>query len=315
MAEGHFHWQEYGRAWRGIGIYHMTLVTPDREPLFGSLLTPNNDPVQASVQRTDFGNEVVDELLHIYTHYPEIRILQFCLMPDHLHAIIHVTHPMTVGITKVMRGYLQGVKRLEREHNPHTIAEKERRWERPFLRPLVRHGQLETMFRYIQMNPVRLATKQFKPGFFCVQRGIVMNGRTYDAVGNAKLLLADQFTPVHVRHKMDEEARLGNPQPLRDYMNGCVIAARQGAVMVSPFISPHERDILSVLLKEQHRIIYLTANGFGDYYKPSDALFDAVAAGRVLILSPFPYDPAKHALSRADCITLNNIAEDICTLL
>jgi len=34
--------------------------------------------------------------------------------------------------------------------------------ERPFIRPLSRRGQLDTMIRYIKMNPQRLAPKQTK---------------------------------------------------------------------------------------------------------------------------------------------------------
>ena len=43
---------------------------------------------------------------------------------------------------------------------------------------------------------------------------------------------------------------------------------------------------MQVLINEQHPFVLLADNGFRDYYKPSDALFDACAAGRVLILSP-----------------------------
>ena len=82
--------------------------------------------------------------------------------------------------------------------------------------------------------------------------------------------------------------------------------------MVSPFISPKEKDVLDVLLKEQLPFILLADNGFRDYYKPADALFDAVAAGRALILSPWDYDPDKRHISRADCVALNAMAEDIC---
>ena len=314
--EEHWHWQEYGRAWRGIGIYHMTLVTPNRESLFGDLVIPVNDPAKASINRTDFGNAVIDELVHIYTYYPEIRILQFCLMPDHLHAIIHVTKPMTKGITMVMRGFLQGVKRVERELNPHTIAEKERRWDRPFLRPLHAKNQLQSMIRYVQMNPQRLATKRLKPGFFCVQPDIVIADRNYNAVGNIALLQYNRYSPVHVRSMWVQDAEQhGYDQPIRDYKNGCVLAARQGSVMVSPFISQHEQEVLHVLLKEKHPIIYIADNGFGDYFKPSDLLFDAVAEGRLLILSPWPYDPDKHHVTRTDCVAMNKMAEDICAAL
>ena len=103
-------------------------------------------------------------------------------------------------------------------------------------------------------------------------------------------------------------------QPLRDYMNGCVLAARRNTVMVSPFISPKEKAVKEVLLAEQHPFIVLADNGFRDYYKPPTDLFDAVAAGRVLILSPWEYDAGKRHISRADCVALNTMAEEIAAM-
>ena len=95
-------------------------------------------------------------------------------------------------------------------------------------------------------------------------------------------------------------------------MNSRVLMARKGVVMVSPFISPQEKQVMQVLITEQHPFILLADNGFRDYYKPSDALFDACAAGRVLILSPWPYDAGKRRISRADCVSLNTMAEEFC---
>ena len=115
-----------------------------------------------------------------------------------------------------------------------------------------------------------------------------------------------------ILEKMEEMARHGEDHALRDYMNGCVLDARQGAVMVSPFISKNEQRVLEVLLKEKRTIIYIASNGFREYYKPSDILFDAVAEGRALILAPKSYDPENCFLSREDCIALNKIAEEIC---
>ena len=83
-------------------------------------------------------------------------------------------------------------------------------------------------------------------------------------------------------------------------------------VMVSPYISPDEKQVMQVLLKEQHPFVLLTDNGFRDYYKPADALFEACASGRLLILSPWPYDEGKRHISRADCVALNGMAEEIC---
>ena len=104
MSEDKWHWQT-GRIWRGVGIYHVTMVVPSRMPLLGDLIIPNEDPEQAYVARKELGDRLVDELVHIHEYFPEILILQYCLMPDHLHAIIHVRHTMEKSINEVIRGF------------------------------------------------------------------------------------------------------------------------------------------------------------------------------------------------------------------
>lgn len=344
-----WHWQEPGTAWRGVGVYHVTLTVPSREPLFGRLVIPGNDATKARIERTALGNAVIDELFVMCRHYPVIRILQFCLMPDHLHFVIHVTQVMEASIRSVIRGYWQGVKKLGRAYTLSVSAELNSATtnpgcpppstvsnpgcpapsavpntgcpsypfpiftERPFIRPLSRRGQLETMMHYVRMNPQRLAIKRLKPGYFHVQKDIVIAGRKYDGVGNAALLMEAAFDTVHVHHEWVDEAAQGRPQQLRNYMNSRVLEARKGVVMVSPFISPQEKRVMQVLLQEQHPFVLLTDNGFRDYYKPADYLFDACATGRVLILSPWPYDGGKRHIGRAECVALNAMAEEICT--
>lgn len=321
MADNKWHWQDPETAWKGVGIYHITLTIPSREPLLGSLVIPDNDPKQAFVERTNLGKEIVYLIGSIPNYRPEIRLLQYSLMPDHVHFIVHVQQEMPYSIRAAMRGFWQAAKKAGREYSmsisPNTIRDNEQNilpplfTDGPFIRPMSRNGQLDAMMQYVKMNPQRLATKHLMPGFFRVQDHIELAGHTYAGVGNTKLLLANRFEPVHVRFKMEAAARQGDTLPLRDYMNGCVLAARQGAVMVSPFISEKEKEVLMVLLAEEHPIILLTDNGFRDYYKPSAGLFDAVAAGRVLILSPWEYNPLKKHISRDDCTALNSMAEEI----
>ena len=327
MTDHNWHWQEPETAWKGVGIYHVTLTVPSREPLLGELIIPDNDPVKAYVERHDLGKGVIHALAQIPVRHPEVRLLQYCLMPDHMHAILYVSRTMDTSIRSVIRGFWQGVKKLGREQvlsiDPNSIRNNEQNplrgvnplfTEQPFVRPLSRHGQLNAMMQYVKLNPQRLATKRLKPEFFYVQDNVEINGRIYSAVGNARILTLARRSPVHVRHTMTEQARLGDPQPLRDYMNGCVLDARKGTVVVSPFISQYERDVLGVLINEQHPVIYLANNGFGQYYKPSSLLFDAVDKGNMLILSPWEHDPSKKHVSRADCILLNKLAEEICRI-
>ena len=333
-----WHWQEPGSAWKGIGIYHVTLTIPSREPLLGELVIPENDPKQAIVEYSDLGMAILDIQKNLPSFYPEIQILHYCLMPDHLHAIWYVRQEMPRGIASAVRGFWQEVKKMGRFSSfaPNAIRENYQEetniirnqlgdaayyqlppifTEMPFIRPMGHRDQLPTTIRYIDMNPQRLATKKLMPGFFRVQEDIEIAGRKYRGIGNAALLQAAQYAPVHVRRTMIDEAMHGDNKRLRDYMNGCVVAARQGAVMVSPFISDKEKEVMIVLLAEEHPIIYIADNGFRDYYKPSDGLFDAVAAGRVLILSPWEYDPSKHHVTRAECVAMNQMAEEICHAL
>ena len=319
-------WQKPGTAWKGVGVYHVTLTVPSREPLLGTLVIEENDPAMAQIERTALGNAVVDELYVMCRHYPAIRILQFCLMPDHLHAVIHVTQMMDTSIRSVIRGYWQGVKKHGRaytssvapELNSGTTNEGGPSFpfpiftERPFIRPLSRRGQLQTMIRYVQMNPIRLATKCLKPGYFRVQKDMEIGGRKFDGVGNVALLTEEGFSTVHVRSTMVKAAEDGDDAPLRNYMNSCVLMARKGLVMVSPFISTQAKQVMQVLLQERHPFILLTDNGFRDYYKPADALFDACAEGRLLIISPWPHQEGKHHITRSECMALNAMAEEIC---
>ena len=107
-------WQEPGTAWKGIGLYHITLTIPDRRPLLGCLEIPDNDPCKAKVRRTVLGNALVDCLLSIPRYHPEVQVLHFCLMPDHLHAVLYVRRTMATGIKGLVRGFWQAAKKLGR---------------------------------------------------------------------------------------------------------------------------------------------------------------------------------------------------------
>ena len=222
----------------------------------------------------------------------------------------------TLGLqeaTRHLEAFAEGLKGQmgdEAYYNLHPVFT-----EMPFIRPMGRRTQLPNTIRYIDMNPQRLATKRLMPGFFRVQKGIEIGGRSFDGVGNVGLLDAGRYDVVHVRSMWVKAAEQGDNQTLRDYMNSRVLMARKGVVMVSPFISPQEKMVMQVLINEGHPFIVLADNGFREYYKPSDALFDACAAGRVLILSPWPYSAEKRKISREECVVLNEMAEEFCRII
>ena len=210
-------------------MYHITMTIPDRQPLLGVLVVPEGDPTKARVNRTALGNALVDCLMTIPHHHPEVRVLHFCLMPDHLHAVLYVRRTMPKGIGALVRGFWQAAKKLGRASSiiPNDIRgngqedkeglgklrEETRQLEArsaalreelgdeayyrlapvftemPFIRPMGHNTQLPNTIRYIDLNPQRLATKRLKPGYFRVQREMTIGGRSYDGVGNTMLLI------------------------------------------------------------------------------------------------------------------------------
>lgn len=110
MTPSQWHWQEPGTSWRGCGIYHITLVQSDRSvPILGQL-TECADPADAEVERTELGNAIIHCVAQIPQHHSEIKLLQYTLMPDHIHFIVHVTRQMQMGIMTAVRGFWQGSK-------------------------------------------------------------------------------------------------------------------------------------------------------------------------------------------------------------
>lgn len=107
----------------GIGIYHVTLTVTSREPLLGRLAIPNNDPTQAFVEATELGRLLLDCQRSVPLFHPEIQILQYCLMPDHLHSIWYVRQPMEKSIRYVAQGFWRAAKKAGRAftylHTPH----------------------------------------------------------------------------------------------------------------------------------------------------------------------------------------------------
>ena len=121
---------------------------------------------------------------------------------------------------------------------------------------LRRKGQLRAMIDYVHNNHVHRWQKQRNPGWLVPIRGIMIAGRRYDGIGNVNLLGLSRWQ-VHVRRAWDDDAR-------RRYMNECVVKARNGSALVSPFISQHESAARDFCLSEGHSVIVLVDNGFAE---------------------------------------------------
>ena len=177
-------------------------------------------------------------------------------------------------------------------------------WEKGFHDRLLQHeGQLQNMIDYVRDNPRRLMLRRQHSSLFVVQHQVRYGRWSFSSVGQLRLLDAP-LVAVHVRRYFTLDQR-------RDYMNGCILAARRGAVLVSPFISEHERRVRDEAFREGLCCIQLCNEAFSDYYKPAGELITPCADGRLLLLTLVTGAPQERRITRDECTSLNAVAESM----
>ena len=140
-------------------------------------------------------------------------------------------------------------------------------WEKGYHDRLLLHeGQLQNMIDYVRDNPRRLMLRRQHRELFIVQRNVRYARWSFSAIGQVQLLDA-RLVAVHVRRHFTDEQR-------RNYMNSCILAARRGAVLISPFISEHEKRVRDEAFREGLFCIQLCSEPFSDYHKPPGELIE-----------------------------------------
>lgn len=316
------HKRSHHNNYHGRCIYMLTLCTEGRIPLLGTLT--GNAPENATIVPTPLGEvvlccwESIPSLQKQFAQKKKERTGQHChrdislvacqLMPDHFHGILFVRSEMDISLGDVVRGFMVGCTKA---YNSSMLSPAQEGvplkplWEKGYHDRILLHAnQLQNMIAYVKDNPRRLMMKKMYPGSFAVQRNVEWNCHCFSTVGN--LCLMDfPLCAVHVRSCFsDEEAR--------GYMNGCILAARKGAALIGAFISPKEKLVLEVALKEGLPVIYLVPHGFSDYYKPTGNHMEACAQGRMLFLTEASADTnPRKGITREECKVLNALAEEM----
>lgn len=191
----------------------------------------------------------------------------------------------------------------------YSRGEKERAplrplWEKGYHDRLLMHeGQLQNMIDYVRDNPRRLMLRRQHRDLFIVQRNVVFGQWSFSAIGQVRLLDAP-LVAVHVRHYFTDVQR-------RNYMNGCILAARQGAVLISPFISEHEKLVREEAFSEGLFCIQLCVEPFSDYHKPPGELIEHCSDGHLLLLTLATGVAQERHITRDECSSLNALAESM----
>jgi REP element-mobilizing transposase RayT len=319
-----------GHDYTGRQIYMITMVTEGRRPLFGELCGRSDGetgtPEASGIKLSALGMCVEKEWWGIPHYYPQIEILAIQMMPDHFHGILFVKEQMEKDLSTVMRGFKTGCNRAYRElvlglSPVQYVATQSQQTEQARKRDdrqqgllfargfndklLLQEGQLERWQQYLADNPRRLLMKREHPDLFRVQRGLNVAGYSFSAIGNRFLLDRPVLVQVQcsrglTQAEIDRKTR------------ECLTLARQGAVMVSPSISPGEKAVMGAVYKEGLPIIYLQENGLTDLAKPGGKRMEACSRGQLLILAPWEHHNERTTIKRGQCLNLNDMAKTIC---
>lgn len=291
-----------GHDYHGRCIYMITLVVERRRPLLGTV-TGNGTTQTAVFSPTPLGKAVIEALHDIPQFYPDIDIWGAQPMPDHLHFIIFVKKPIPVHLGTVINGFKVACNRIYRQ----LMADNDlpALWETGYNDRIIDHkDQLPRLKGYLQDNPRRLAIKRSQPRLFSVQHNVHAAGHNFAALGNIFLLDAPQRVAVKCSRRLTQE-------DINRYCQHYLALAREGAVLVSPSISPGERTIMRAAFDHGYPVIILLENGFAPLAKPGGKRFDACANGKLLLLAPWPHHNDHRTISRQQCNDLNDMARDI----
>lgn len=286
-------------------VYMITLAVEGRRPLLGTV-TGDGEAVPAVFTPSPLGEAIIKELHSIPEYYPQVSIWQVQLMPDHLHFIIFVKERLPVHLGKVINGFKVGCNRAYRSMN--AAGDLSMLWESGYNdRILEQEGQLQRMKDYLRDNPRRLAVKRAHPDLFTVRHQVQVGGRTFAALGNLFLLDAPQRVAVRCSRDLTQEQ-------INEKCRHFLELARDGAVLISPSISKGEKKVMRTAFEQGYPTIILLENGFAPLAKPGGRRFDACAAGQLLLLAPWAHHNEKRAITRDQCLSLNDMAREIATM-
>jgi REP element-mobilizing transposase RayT len=148
--------------YRSRGWYFVTLCTAQRKCFFGTV-------VDNAVVLTEFGRIAESGLQTLYQHYDDVRVDEYVVMPNHVHAIVAIegahafspsqsnpkihrsmfSSPQAGSLSAILRSYKAGVTLRCRELGLNQVV-----WQSRFHDHLLRGNRVISAVReYIRNNP------------------------------------------------------------------------------------------------------------------------------------------------------------------
>lgn len=290
-------WRDYKQR----GIYMITLSKSSLVGPFGELVGDYRVPIGRKgspfVWASPIGIAIKENLRKFFLIEPNIRILQYALMPDHVHILLFVVRELKEILGRVIARFKVAVNKT---------AAMESVFAKGFNDQILKPSRsLDALYCYLRENPYRLAVRRAHPEYFKRVNRLRIGDQVYQAYGNFQLL-RNPFKEQVVVHRAD------TPEQRARNREEWLYVGANGGVLASPYISAAEKDIFREAIEIGSKFIFLTNEKMGERYKPSGLHFSLCEQGRMLILCPEGLPEANgRTLTRAQALMLNRCAEKI----
>lgn len=270
---------------------------PDFSTLTGNSADLGNNSVHTVLSPI---GEIIREQISAIEDWPQFRILNHVVMPDHIHILWQVREWLPRDI-----GHYIGLFKARCTNNRRkggSSANLPAVFTPKFNDRIAFSDELVQQFsKYIDDNPRRRRIAMLYPHLFTRLNGIQIMDKVMDTYGNFQLLKHPIMTPVIVSRTYTDSERLRHEQEWEETI-------RSGGVLISPFISNAEKEVMRHGIENGASVIRIIPEGLSPRYKPSGIEFDLCTQGRCLHIGPPRLSAHKSDLHRSDCLELNNLA-------
>lgn len=249
--------------------------------------------------------ELIKEALEKWLEkFPQIKLRESVIMPDHIHLCLEVIASLPNGLSLAISGFKSILKNLdtatfsestdknriisifESGYND-RIAYTDEKWER--------------QKNYVQDNPRRYLIKKKFPDYMLRRWNLRLGEEEFIAKGNIMLLKEpEHFVAKHYRRWSETESE--------NFQRDARRKIESGAIPVSPFIHPKEKAIRDYAIKEGGCYIRICQNGFAERDSVSGFEFDLMGAGRLLLIAPVEHESRKIDMKYSLAQRLNSVA-------
>lgn len=156
----------------------------------------------------------------------------------------------------------------------------------PFIRTLVRKGQLDTMIKYVHNNPDNAWRRRLHPDLYIIRRRQEHGGLLFDTMGKARLLDYPDRQVIALSRSLTKEQ-------IEEEVQKALFCAEKGVVTYTAAINEGEKAVAKAIRTAGYPLVIMMLNGFpaegteaARYFHPSGVYHKACGDGLLYLMAP-----------------------------